>query len=343
MYEFIDLKNFTVDELISNYNFVACKIRNSRIRCMDIAVKEVLFSLKEIGAAYLPNSPLSDIKGMFVILIPKDKTFDKAMLNNIGYCESFYYLNFEVNSKKDYFWKKRGFSLGDLLIQDKDDYINEGADKRPFKIMGQNGEIKDLIGYRGDGSETGRRALPVEDCRVLVNLSMPGPRKRMLDPFAGGGGIVFQGKKQELEVLSNDIDETVAPGLVSYGSKHTIGDARNLHFEDSIDLISTEVPFSPNVTEVVCDALVNVCGYLNDNAMATIMCADYQAEQIKKSMKTAKMKLCSENEIDRKGTPVTILNFTNSYQQYCEIQKLNKTLEPLCYKGKNKENGREYC
>ena len=340
MYEYLET-NDTVEQLIDKYDFVACKLRNSRIKSMDLAIREVLFSFRDFLPIYLTNGPLSDVKGQFVIIIPKDKNLDIDSFNSIGYCNEFY--NIDFNKKGDFVWKKHRFSLKKLLIQDENDYINEGSDKRPFKIKTKNGEIKDLIGYRGDGSETGRRALPVEDCRVLINLSMPEKNKVVLDPFAGGGGIVYQAKKQGLTVFSNDIDETVAPGLESYGSKHTIGDARDLCFETPIDCIATEVPFSANVTDVVCESLKNVSSYLNENGMATIMCADYQADKIKQAMKSAKMKLCSENDIDRKGTSVKILNFTNSYQQFCEIQKLNKTLASICYKGKSGTNEKEFC
>lgn len=219
------------------------------------------------------------------------------------------------------------------MIQDKQEYIQQGADKRPFKIVGQDGKIKDLIGYRGDGTETGKRALPVEDCRVLVNLSMPEKNKTILDPFAGGGGIVYQAKKSGLNVYSNDIDPTVAPGIESYGSKHTTMDVRDLYFENPLGMISTEVPFAPSVTDIVCEGLTNVSYYLKDDGMMSIMCANGQVEPIKKAMKKAKLKLCGETSVDRKGTAVTILLYTNSYEQYKEIEALNKDLEPLCFRG----------
>ena len=98
-------------------------------------------------------------------------------------------------------------------------------------------------------------------------------------------------------------------------------------------MISTEVPFAPSVTGIVCEGLTNVSYYLEDNGMMSIMCADEQVEPIKKAMKKAKLKLCGETSIDRKGTAVTILIYTNSYEQYKEIEMLNKDLEPLCFRG----------
>lgn len=47
----------------------------------------------------------------------------------------------------------------------------------------------------------------------------------------------------------------------------------------------------------------------------------------------SRLKLCGETSIDRKGTAVTILIYTNSYEQYKEIEMLNKDLEPLCFRG----------
>lgn len=336
MYKFLDVNGCSVDELINKYDFVACKVRNSRIHCIDVAVKEVLFLLRKLDPVYLPNGPMSDVKGVFIVLLPKENYFDADIFNRVGYCEEFYKLVFN-NNKTMSTWKKHQFSIEDIVIQSKEVYIDEGADRRTFRIIGQDGEIKDIIGYRGDGTETGRRALPVEDCRVLLNLSMPSRGYTILDPFAGGGGIIYQAKKLGLQVFSNDIDPTVAPGLISYGSTHTTNDIRDLYFDEQLDMISTEVPFSPNVTDIVCEGLINVSTYLKDGGMVSIMCADHQSEQIKKAMKSAKMKLCGENNIDRKGTPVTILNYTNSYEQYCEIQKLNKTLETLRFRGQSKE------
>ena len=148
MYKYIDVSGESVDSLINKYDFYVCKVRNSRIRAMDLSVKEVLFTLKDFQPVYLKNAPLSDVRGTFVVLLPKDTFVEKNVFDSIGYCDEFYALDFNNESKKsktnveltkNTTWKKRSFAIEALLIQDKEDYIQQGADKRPFKIIGQDG------------------------------------------------------------------------------------------------------------------------------------------------------------------------------------------------------------
>ena len=67
--------------------------------------------------------------------------------------------------------ERQGYSISNLFFQDKQIYKKHSADNRKF-IIRQNNKDKVVYGYRGDGSEMGRRALPVEDARCMVNLCL---------------------------------------------------------------------------------------------------------------------------------------------------------------------------
>lgn len=335
MFKYHDISKISVSELIKNYDFIVCRVRDSRIKSVNLAIKETVFALNDFNAAYLFGGPLSDMKGTYIILVPKENSHKIIeRLEAIGYTDSFFLIDFNNPGKnktdlgaRNLVWKKKEFTIENFYKQNAELYVKEGADKRPFKILDSEDRVKNLSGYRGDGSETGRRALPVEDCKVLLNLSVPREGDVILDPFAGGGGIVYQAIKQGLNVYTSDIDKTVAPGLESYGSYHSISDARDLNFKkDTFDIIVTEVPFSDKATETVVQGLANVIKFLKPDGRLSLMCADYQVKELGEAMQTLKLKEYNSSLINRKGTSVAILCYTKSYELYGEIQKLNQTI-----------------
>jgi tRNA G10 N-methylase Trm11 len=206
-------------------------------------------------------------------------------------------------------WKGEKFSINIFFVQDTKIYKEQSPHNRMFKIYDTNGAIKDVYGYRGAGSEFGSRALPVEDARCMVNLSQPGKNKRMIDPFAGGGGIIYQFKYMVPDgtMISVDIDPVLKPGLEYYGAVHYVQNAKEICLTaDSFDSVITEVPFSLNALDDINSALQQLTSFIAKNGVFIIMCGKKQSSQIQKTMEETNNYLLYKHEIDRKGTEVEI-------------------------------------
>lgn len=314
-----DITKLTINDCLSGYYVIICKIRNSRLKAKQIAILELVCAQYNNKILVLQNGPLGDIKGIFSVLCPKDNLISfKERLFGIGYCFKFYLLDFDsaycdnhtdLNSINPLIWKGKKFSISDFYCQDNTIYEEQSPHKREFRIIDANGEEKTIYGYRGDGSELGRRSLPVEDARCMVNLSIPSKNKRCLDPFAGAGGIVhaFKYINPDGVITSMDIDPILKPGLELYGSTHYVMNAANASFpENSFDSLITEVPFSLNAINDICKtvSLINVS--ISNNGVFVIMCGEKQYSSIYSAMTELENYYVFNHKIDRKGVKVEI-------------------------------------
>ncbi len=322
-----------IDEYLKNYHVLVCSLRNSRIKAKKIAIMEMFNSLFPLKGIFISNGPLGDVKGLFSFFILKEYKIElKKYLKQIGYCDKFYMLDFEnpeykntseINSVNGFFWKKKKFSIQLFYEQSDEIYKNQSPHNRKFLIIGKDRCVKEVFGYRGDGSERGRRGLPVEDARCLVNLATPSILKTLIDPFAGGGGIVYQAKyiKEEIDVISIDIDPTLEPGLTFYGAKHYVSNSCTIQLGNTqIDAIVTEVPFSNEATTDIIMTLKNISKYLNNNGKVIIMSSIQQAEKIKYCINELGLFPIMSYQLNRKGTDVVIMTYTKS-QVYYEMEK----------------------
>ena len=316
---FAEVSKSNIDEYLSKYSLIACGLRNSRIKAKQTAVLEMLFSQFDNEVLFIPNGPLGDIKGLFSFFCPKKNLAAfKEKLFGTGYCDKFYILDFEDDSFKNHtelksinplVWKGRDFSIDYFFIQDSKIYEEHSPHNREFKIEDSSGNVKTVFGYRGDGSELGRRSLPVEDARCMVNLSMPCKNKRAIDPFAGAGGIVYEYKyiAENYSITSIDIDPVLKPGLEFYGSSHYVMNAKDASFpKDSFDSIITEVPFSHNALDGIIMAVNKITECLTKDGLLVMMCKISQAENIYKALLKQGLLHLFNREIDRKGTGVEI-------------------------------------
>jgi len=319
----IEVTKANIAELITQYCVIICKIRNSRIKVKQLAVLEMIFSQYEKKLIFILNQPLGDVKGIISFLCPKENINSlKDNLFGIGYCDKFYLLNFDdacvseeprkrqidIKSINPLVWKGKKFSIDNFFIQDSKIYEEHSPHNREFKISGSGSEEKTVIGYRGDGSVTGRRSLPAEDARCMVNLSIPQKNKRLIDPFAGAGGIIFAFKYiSNGSSTSIDIDPVLKPGLEFLAGRHFVIDAKTASFaEDSFDSIITEVPFSKNAVNDIVTALLKIIKSLSSDGILVIMCKAEQTQSIYKSLSETDVYLLFNQEIDRKGTDVEI-------------------------------------
>jgi tRNA G10 N-methylase Trm11 len=143
----------------------------------------------------------------------------------------------------------------------------------------------------------------------MVNLSQPWKNKKMLDPFAGAGGIIYQFKYIVPDgiMTSTDIDPILKPGLEFYGSTHYVMNAGEASFqENSFDSVITEVPFSDNAEIDIVKTLKNINTCLSENGVYVIMCKKDQSGFIRETMEELNKFQLFGHEIDRKGIDVEI-------------------------------------
>ena len=339
MDRFILVNGTNIDECLEKYNVLTCKLRNSRIKSKQLAIMEMILSNYDLDILFIKNGPLSDVKGIVSFFVRKDKWEDiQKRLKNIGYFNEFYFLDFESGKQENettietinpLVWKGRNYSLERLYIQDEKLYDMQSPHNRAFKIFSSDGTEKDLNGYRGNGTELGRRALPVEDARCLVNLSMPHSEKKVIEPFAGGGGIVYMYKyiNPNIDITSIDIDETLKPGLEFYGANHIVGGSASVHLTEQYDAIVTEVPFSNNATEEVIESFKNLYSNLTAKGIIVLMCGKSQNYEISNCfLEDLNSNLIFSRELNRKGTDVVIQIWTKNFDLKKELDETVKSV-----------------
>ena len=128
--------------------------------------------------------------------------------------------------------------------------LAESPDRRPFQVA--HGEKA----HPATGRDR-QRALSALDARFLFNISGFSAAMKILDPFAGFGGIVMEGRRRGISVFAADIDARLSPGLCSLSSKrHFVGDARAAPIHTaSLDGVITEPPFRSCYRQAVMESL----------------------------------------------------------------------------------------
>jgi len=339
---YTDITKSNIDDYLYEYKVILCKIRSSRIKAKQIAVLEMLFLQFDNEILFVKNGPLGDIKGLISFLCPaKNLVSFKERLKFSGYFYTFYLLDFDnftqknipgLNSINPMIWKGKRFSVTVLFNMDNKIFTDQAPNNRVFKIIDTNNEIKDIRGYRGDGSDTGKRALPVEDARCMVNLSQPCKNKRMIDPFAGAGGIIFLFKYIVPEgiMTSIDIDPILKPGLESYGSTHYVMNSGDASFpENSFDSVITEVPFSENAETDIIKTLKKIDAGISKNGVYIIMCNIDQSAFIQQTMEELKNFQVFSHEIDRKGINVEIQIWHKNITLFDEMREFISVLKDV--------------
>ena len=292
-------------------NILIFRIKTSRLKARNLALEEVKSFLSDIdNVEVVIGGPLSSEKGVIAVYLPK--TFDIDLLDNefqkLGYIEQVdLMVPAQRESKNTIKWKGAFYNLDTIYEEDKEAIRNQAPDKRRFLLPDPNGNLRYVNGYRGDGTETGKRALPVEDCKFMLNLSKIKAGQKVLDPFAGGGGIVFAAVQAGLDVYSSDIDPKMQYGLKDFGAKHSVADIRKLPFETNFfDSVVTEAPFDKNVTTNVATGLAEMQRVIKPNGYIVLMVADYQVEEIRQKALSLGLEIYVDQALDRKGTPVHI-------------------------------------
>ncbi len=187
----------------------------------------------------------------------------ESYATNLGYTEAILHLHSEPYHDESLSPVERGrWHVGwvrrreqkvyqtEVYVQDAEALLAYAPDKREFQIK-QAGEKRKAFGHHA------HRAMSVLDVRFLYNIAKASPVDLILDPFAGYGGIVFEGRCRGLSVIASDIDFSLSPGLSALTtSNYFVADARSLPLAaNSIDLIITEPPFRTAHRQAVMDSI----------------------------------------------------------------------------------------
>lgn len=303
------------------------RIKTSRLKARNLALEEVKSFLSDVdNVEVVVGGPLSTEKGVIAAYLPKN--FDVDILepdfSRLGYIQQVDLMVQESRESKNTIkWKGFFYSLETIYEENKEEVRNQAPDKRRFLLPDPTGVLRYVNGYRGDGTETGKRALPVEDCKFMLNLSKIKRGQKVLDPFAGAGGIVFAAVNAGLDVYSSDIDPKMQYGLRDFGSKHFVSDVQHLPFDNNFfDSIVTEAPFDKNVTNNVAEGLAEMQRVVKKSGYIVLMVADHQVEQIRQKAVSLGLDIYVDQPLDRKGTAVHIFGFKKKQLDEKELVRL---------------------
>ncbi len=295
-------------------------LRPARRRARDAARAEALSLLGDLGAIAPAAGPLSEVGGLFwIVLPPGPRETASARFPRLGYTYAVDLaepLPHERNAPEGRAsaehrltrWRGRHYRLVRLYEEDTQAAREHAPDRRIFLLESGEARVRAIRGYRGDGRPLARRGLPVCDARLLVNLVAALPRGILLDPFAGIGGIVLEALASGWRVVTSDIDPALRYGLARLGKLHAVADVRHLPFAPaSVDAIATEPPYHEHAEGIIGPALREMHRVLKAGGRLTLLCASRQAEELRREALALGLASYLDSPIDRKGVDVGVL------------------------------------
>ncbi len=302
---------------------LVCRMWNARRKARRVAETEVYHLLRDLDPEVLPGGPLSGQKGVFWVGIPAENLkVATERFPRLGYTQTIDVLvaaskggavgRPKGGSGSEWVrWRKRMYRL-ERVYEGSAEVMRETApDRRAFRLRTADGQVRAVRGYRGDGGALSRRGLPPHDARLLVNLVRPeAPDGLLLDPFAGVGGIVWEARSGGYQVLSADIDPFLKEGLAGFGSAHVVADAAWLPFAtESVAAIATEPPYDRDAGEMVRGALAEMVRVLQVGGRVAVLCAAWQAEDLREMGEALGLVCFLDERVDRKGTDCWVLGW----------------------------------
>jgi SAM-dependent methyltransferase len=291
-------------------------LRPSRCKARTAATAEALSLLRDLNAEALPGGPLSERGGLFWIDLPVESLASaRALLPRLGYSyavdlaapESLLGEGFKGQAEAETVrWRGQPYRLFSLYREDSAAFREAAPDRREF-LLESEGVVRTVRGYRGSSDPLCRRGLPTEDARMVVNL-VSRPAGRLLDPFAGAGGIAISARESGCLPFSVDIDPILRYGLAHLGAQHCVADSRRLPFETaSFDAIATEPPYDPGSNPVVAEALREMARVLKPGGRMAIFCAEAQADLLLQTALSLPLTGFLDTAVNRKGTACAAL------------------------------------
>ncbi len=291
------------------------RLRKARREAREAAVAEVVALLRDFEGCPLSGGPLSEVSGIAWVGVSESAVpYLSKRIRFLGYTEIVYLVRQSEkvgNIKGDYKkarWKHRDIVLLPIYSESDVEMRKNAPDKRSFLLECGDGVVRRIEGYRGGYGDLEHRGLPVEDSRLLVNLVFLPNLGRLLDPFAGAGGIIIEAKKTGWETWSIDVDPTLRHGLAELSDHHIVANSINLPFDDAfIDAVATEPPYHLDASEVVRNAVSEFYRVLRPGGKLAILAVARQARMLQKAADSAGFDLHIFTPINRKGTDVVCL------------------------------------
>jgi len=294
-------------------------LRPARSKASDVAIAEVLALLQMPHAWISEQGPLSEQGGLFWIMLTAHR-LDEAMvrLSRLGYTSAVDVLEptyepAKVSRHRDETsrlepWHRQGYHLRRIYEEDCQEMRELSPDCRTILLECSDHTARPVTGYRENSPCLSQRGLPVYDARLLVNLVTTSGGGRLLDPFAGIGGIVLEALAGGYTVYSTDNDPALCHGLSDLGSQHTVADARALPFADAMfDAIATELPYHDSATPAVVASLAECSRVLKPGCKLAVFCAASQAAALRQQAANLRLLTILDAPIDPDGSDVVVL------------------------------------
>jgi methyltransferase family protein len=290
------------------------RLRPARRKAREVAVAEVLAVLRGLDARAATGGPLADVFGVAWVTLPEEN-LERALgrITGLGYSyavEVVTPLEDVASQVKPIVarWKRRDVALIRVYEESDESLRAKAPDRRTFLLERGDGVVRDVAGYRGGSGPLEHRALPVVDARLLMNLVAAEAGDRVLDPFAGAGGVIIEANTRGLTTVSLDSDRALRFGLAQLSAFHVVGDAAALPFAaDSFDAVASEPPYHASALEAIIASIHEVARVLRRGGRAAFLVASEQAAALRGAGDGAGLRLELEAPIDRKGTAVTCL------------------------------------
>jgi hypothetical protein len=309
-----------INAVPADWDLYVFTMRESRLKARVPAVLEALCLWRPFEAKASLTGPLAGQKGVFwIALQPRHARAAVEMLPRLGYTQAVDRLApadlaapGETAAGGEVKWKGRLYYAMRVFQQDEGEFRLQAPDKRVFLLEKSPGQVEAVTGYRGNSRELSRRGLPVEDARLLVNLTSPAgcvdAGARFLEPFAGTGGLVIEARKAGFAVASLDIDPKIRHGLRRLNPSHTLGDAARLPFASGVfTAIAAEPPYSDAAFDMLCRALAEFQRVLAPNGRLALLVPRPQEPLLAKRAAQLGLRLFLSAPINRKGTEVSVL------------------------------------
>jgi len=295
------------------------RLRAARRKAREAALAEVLAVLRGLDAHRGAGGPLADQPGVAWVSLP-EPNLETALrrFSGLGYTEAVELVApLEEIAQRSKLpakpivarWKGRDVALVRVYEESNQSLRAQAPDRRAFLLECNDGVVRAIPGYRGGRGPLEHRALPVIDARLLVNLvTCETVARRLLDPFAGAGGIIIEANSKGFATVSLDRDAALRFGLRQLAARHVVGDASSIPFAAaSFDAVASEPPYHPSVLEAVVASLSEIARVMRPGARAAMLIACEQAGAVRQAATRADLKLELEVPIDRKGTQVSCL------------------------------------
>jgi hypothetical protein len=283
--------------------------RAARRRARAAALAEVLALLHDLGPTAPAGGPLADRGGVLWVELPERHLGEAvARLPRLGYCTAADLVEAApAPARARGGGRDPGWRLVRLHTEDPAGHREQAPDRREFLVDAGDGRVRPVRGYRGDGRALGRRGLPVCDARLLVNLVAPAGPGRLLDPFAGVGGVALAARAAGWRVLTTDLDPALRHGLGRLGD-HLVADARALPLHaGSVDAVATEPAYDRSVGSLAGQALAETSRLLRPGGATAWLCAAWQAPGLRATAAALGLRPVLDCPVDRKGVEVAAM------------------------------------